>query len=516
MLQRMKSIGVVAGLTVVSRVLGLVRDQLIAAVFGVGMLNSAFVTAFRLPNLFRRLLGEGSLTAALVPTLQQEIHRRGRGAGFELVSQVASWLLVVSGTLVGLGMLACSQSRLWAGQEERWYIGADLTVLLFPYLVSVCLAAVFSATLNVLERFTEAALSPILLNLSMIACLGGAGLAFADTGLGRMRWLCAGVLLGGVLQMLVPALALLRLGWRPRFDLRWSEGVAEIARLMAPGLWGVAVYQFNLLVAQLLAMWIDDHAAAALFLSNRLMELPIGVFAIAISTVVFPAIARHAAAGDLAAMGEDYRQGIRLILLVNLPAAVGLALLAEPIVRLLFERGAFTATATALTAPLLAWFAIGMPFFAVISLMTRAFYARKDTRTPVRAATASFLVNLVLSLVLIRPLGAIGLVLSSTAAVIVQAALLQGVLARQVYELRLAPIFRDVVKILLATLLMGGLVAAGWWGWLRGRGAWGDWMALLALIPAGMVVYGAVLWSLKPTGREELLQLLLRRRRARR
>ena len=513
MLQRLQSISVVAGLTVVSRVLGLLRDQLIAATFGVSMLNSAFVTAFRLPNLFRRLLGEGSLTAALVPTLQQEIHLRGRTAGYVLVSQVASWVLLATCLLVGLGMLGCSQSRLWTGQEERWYLGADLTVLLFPYLIFVCLAAVFSATLNVLERFTEAAVSPVLLNLSMIGGLGGAGFCFAATPMGRMHWLCAGVLLGGLLQMLVPAVSLYRLGWRPRLDLCWSPGVAEIARLMAPGLWGVAIYQINLFVAQLLALSIDDSAASALFLANRLMELPIGVFAIAISTVVFPLIARHAAERNYAAMGDDYRQGVRLILMINLPAAAGLALLAEPIVRVLFERGAFTAEGTRLMAPLLAWFVLGMPFFAVVSLLTRAFYARKDTRTPVRAATLSFVVNLALSLLLIRPLGAIGLVVASTAAVIAQTLWLQRILHRRVPELSLRPVARDVGKVLLATAVMSALVAGGWWGALRGLGARGDWLALLGLIPAGAVAYALALWFLRPAGRDELWQLLRRRRR---
>src|SRR5690606_31245897 len=161
--------------------------------FGTTALASAFVTAFRLPNLFRRLLGEGSLTAALVPALQETLEREGRAAGFRLMSQVASWLLLVTGALVVVSMLLASQARLLPGYEERWYISADLAVLLFPYLVFVCLAAVFSAMLNVMQRFTEPALSPVWLNLSMIAALGGAGMFLADTGAERVRWLCVGV-----------------------------------------------------------------------------------------------------------------------------------------------------------------------------------------------------------------------------------------------------------------------------------------------------------------------------------
>jgi putative peptidoglycan lipid II flippase len=507
---KLRNIGVVAGLTVVSRVLGLVRDQLSAAVFGTSALASAFVTAFRLPNLFRRLLGEGSLTAALVPTLQESLQREGRLATFRLMGQVASWLLVVSTSIVAVAMLLASQSRRWGGWEERWYMSADLAVLLFPYLIFVSLAAVFSAMLNVLQRFTEPALSPIWLNLSMISALGLAGLQWAETPQGRMLWLCSGVLVGGFLQMAVPAVVLMRLGWRPRFDLARSPGVREIARLMAPGLWGTAIYQINLFVAQMLAMAINDSAAAALFYANRLMELPIGVFAIAVATVIYPLIAKHAAAGNPLAMRDDYRLGVRLILAINVPAAAGLALLSQPIIRVLFERGEFDASDTRMMAPLLAAFALGMPFFSVVSLMTRAFYAVKDTSTPVKVATVSFVVNVVASLVLMRVMGATGLALASTLAVIVQAFVLQRRLVARLPHLAFAPLARDLGKILLGTLVLVAVVLVGW-HFLRTHGRAGDWLALLVLIPGAAALYGATIWLLRIEGREQLTRMLLRR-----
>src|SRR6185312_11324500 len=156
------------------------------------------------------------------PTLQEELHHHGRPGAFRLLSQVFSWLLVVTGALAGLAMLLCSQSRLLPGHDLKWYVAADLTVILFPYLALICLAAACSATLNVLERFTEPALSPIFLNISMIASLGAAGLHFAHSKLGEMHWLCAGVLVGGCFQLAIPAAALLREGWRPRFELALS------------------------------------------------------------------------------------------------------------------------------------------------------------------------------------------------------------------------------------------------------------------------------------------------------
>lgn len=503
MSKKLKNIGVVAGFTVVSRVLGLVRDQLGAAVFGVSLLNSAFVTAFRLPNLFRRLLGEGSLTAAFIPTLQQELTVKGREGAFRLVNQVLCWLALVTGLLVGLGMLLCTQSRLISGHPERWYISADLTVILFPYLLFVCLAAVLSGTLNVMQSFSEGALSPVLLNLSMILSLGGAGLHWASTPMGQMYWLCAGVLVGGFLQFALPAWSLMREGWRPRLDLTLSPGVREIAVLMVPGLWGAAIYQINQFVIQLLAMSVDDAAPSLLFYAGRLMELPIGVFAIAISTVVYPLIARHAAEGNFGGMADDYLRGIRLILIVNIPAALGLGLLSEPIVRVLFQHGHFTAVQTAAMAPLVAISVLGLPFYSVVSLTTRAFYAMKDTATPVRVATVNFVVNLVGALLLMRSFGACGLVLAGTLAVIIQCLMLQSRLVRRIPGMHFGSLARDISKILGAALLMGLVVAGGWWLFLRGHGFRGDLVALLVLIPLGCLVYGAALWLLRIGGREE-------------
>jgi len=508
----LKNIGVVSFLTVVSRVLGMVRDMLSAAIFGSEaniLLLSAFYTAFRLPNLFRRLLGEGSLTAAFLPTLQEELHLKGRAGALGLLNQVTTWLVLVTGSLVALAMLLFSHARALGGQEYKWYLAADLTVILFPYLAFICVAAAFNATLNVFEHFTEPALSPIWLNLSMIVTLGGAGLHWAKTPLGEIHWLCAGVLVGGFLQMAVPAAVLVKLGWRPHFDLGLSPRVREIATLMAPGLFGAAVYQVNIYVGNLLAYQINDSAATLYFLANRLNELPIGVFAIAVSTVVFPLLAQHAVAEDYRSMAEAFRRGVRLILLINVPAAAGLALLSGPIVRLLFQHGKFGGGAAEAMAVLLSVFVIGMPFFSVVNLTLRAFYSLKNTRTPVRIAFVDLLVNLGLSLLLMRWLGVAGLALANTIAIIVQTLLLKRALTRRIPEMRFAPLWPSLARILLATAAMSGVVAAGWWG--LGRvvpGRVGDVIAVFGLIPLACAVYAALLWALKIEGREELSAML--------
>jgi putative peptidoglycan lipid II flippase len=408
-------------------------------------------------------------------------------------------------------MLLLGHSRLLTGQEEKWYLAADLTVLLFPYLVFICLAAAFNATLNVFQRFTEPALSPIWLNLSMILTLGGAGLHWAKTPLGAIHWLCAGVLVGGFLQMAVPAGVLIKEGWRPRIDFALSPRVREIALLMVPGFFGTAIYQVNIYVSNLLAYKINDSAATLLFYANRLMELPIGVFAIAVSTVVYPLIARHAVEGKFTAMAEDYRKGVRLILMINVPAAAGLALLSGPIVRLLFQHGQFTAADAHTMTVLLVLFVIGMPFFSVVNLTVRAFYSVKDTATPVKVAVIDFTVNLVLSLVLMHWLGAAGLVLASTTAIIVQTLLLTRALTRRLPEMRFGPLWASLGKITVATAVMSALVGAGWFGLrqaVAGRAA--DLLAVLVLIPLACAVYGVLLWRLKIEGREELQAMLAR------
>lgn len=522
MSKNLERIGLVAGATMVSRVLGLVRDMLTAAVFGTSALASAFYTAFTLPNLFRRLLGEGALTAAFVPTLNEEIARRRRAGAFELVSQVSSWLLVATLAVVGVGMVLFGTSwwESWAaglGAEPdtvaRWRLGAELAVWLFPYVVFVCLAAAFSAALQTLERFLEPALSPIWLNLAMITALvGGTWWGWAADGGAKVRWLCAGVLVGGFFQMIVPAIALVREGWRPRVDLRRSAQMRAILGLMAPTFVGSAVYLVNMALLRLIGLSLNDAAVSLLNLATRLMELPIGVFAVAVSTVVFPLISRHAARGEWGAFSASYLRGLRLIFAVNIPAAAGLVLLAEPIIRLLFQRGAFNATDTGAMVPVLAVFAAGLPFFSFVNLVLRAFYAKKDTRTPVRAAVMSFVVNIGLGLSLMGPLSTVGLALASNVAIVVQAWYLQTKLARDDRTLAFHHLWRDLLKIAAGVIVMA-LIVSG----IRvlasavmppSRAF--DIGLLAVCIPLGALSYGGVLWWLRVEGREELAALLKR------
>lgn len=505
--------------TVVSRFLGLARDILVTAVFGASGLASAFVTAFTLPNLFRRLLGEGALTAALIPTLNDELAAGKKDQALTIVNQVASWLglitlLIVGMAMLGLGTLADSAwlKEVSADQDQwgRWREAAELAVILFPYLVFVCLAAAISAALQTLGRFKAPAFSPIWLNLAMIGALSWAvwGLGI-EVGSTRMRWLCGGVLLGGFLQMAVPAIDLMRAGWRPRLDLSLSPAVRSILLLMGPTVLGSAVYLINLAVSRMIGLSLSESAAAILNLATRLVELPIGVFAIAVTTVVFPLISRHAAEGSWGEMASAYHKGMRLILAINVPAAAGLAVLAGPIIRVLFERGEFTAANTSEMVPVLGIMALGLPVFAYVSLLLRAFYAQKDTRTPVKAAVLSFVVNIGLCLLLKGPLATQGLAWASTIAVLAQAVFLQVALSRRRAELGVASLASDVFKIVVAASIMAGLV---WLGLIVLAGIGGgfgtDVIRLVLLIPVGAAVYAGAAFALKLEGREDLVRIL--------
>jgi putative peptidoglycan lipid II flippase len=517
--KHLKNISVVAAATAFSRVLGLVREILIAAVFGTSALSSAFVSAFTLPNLFRRLLGEGALTAAFVPTLSHELEHEDRAGAFNLVSKVMSWLLVVTTGVVVLAMVAMANAApllrlagrygLDADTGQRLLLGADLAVILFPYMVLVCLAAAFSAACQVLGRFSEPAFSPVWLNLAIIASLGcGSWWAWGD--MARMNLLCLGVLVGGFLQMAVPAAVLWQEGWRPSLDLRPDERVRQIARLMGPTVIGSAIYLINISVSRFIGLSLNDQAASVLNWATRVMELPIGIFTAAIATVVFPLIARHAARSDWDKLGADYHKGLRLVLVINVPAAVGLALLSEPIVRLLFQRGEFHAADTTLMAPILAVYALGLPLLSFTTVALRGFYALKDTATPVRAAALSFMVNLIMSLVLMQAMSTVGLALASTLAVGAQAWFLQTRLTRRLAGLGFTPLLPNLGKIVAASALMGAVVWAGMKGLalLALTGKAQDLLVVAGLIPLAGVIYGGLLWLMKIEGREDLEALL--------
>jgi len=518
---RLRSISIVSLATSASRVLGLIRDVCMFAFLGTGPVSSAFILAFTLPNLFRRLLGEGALTSAVVPVLSRKLEQEGEAAQDALLNAVLRRLFL---TLLGLSVLlgiGWWGLPLIPGLAERWYLSSGYGLMLTPYLVLICLAAILSAALNVRQRFLVPALSQVWLNLSMIAALGGFGWALAETPEARAWWLAGGVLVGGVLQWLTPWLDLQQVGWDRRAGRGEPVDLRPVWRLFLPGVFGAAIFQVNVLVSRLLAFSLNDQATGILYLANRLIELPLGVFAVAVSTVLFPELARYAAREDgQETFAEAYHHGWRLIMLITVPAALGLAVLAGPILSALFAWGLFAADDVAATIPPLQIFAIAVPFYSWATLATRAFHAQQDMRTPVRLAVLNLLMNLGLSLLLMGPYGTSGLALANLLTSVTHCMLLAVLLRRYRVPLLTPTTGLATVKIIAAGAVMAGAIV-----WLKPFSwdllarletlfapTWAEKLlnaGLIALlIPLGVVVYFGTLVILREGELHELLTVI--------
>jgi putative peptidoglycan lipid II flippase len=498
MLKNLKNLVVVCLSTVGSRVLGLARDILMFAALGASVWNDAFILAFTLPNLFRRLLGEGALTSAVVPIFSDVLQRAGRSAAFAFLNQVLLRLFVALLLLVGVGLGGFALFVHAGLLSERWALGVELAGVLLPYMIFICLAAIVTAGLNLLGRFAIAACTPIVLNLAMIAALA-AGMWLSAEQARLVYWLCGGVLFGGALQLALPAWDLRRQGWRARLETGTSAEMSELWRLFVPGLMGAAILQVNILVSRLLAYSLDESAVSVLYLSSRLMELPLGIFTVAVATVFFPLLARAASDGDDEGFARELTQGMRLVVGISVPAGVGLLVLGEPILELLFRWGAFNAQNLAQTIPLVGIYGLGLAFYSAATFATRGLHAIKDMKTPVRVAGVCLIVNLFSGLVLMQFFGASGLAAGNVIAAMVQSICLWRALSKQRRDISFGRLRVAFGKILVASLVMGLFCWAGYW-WLLGLDLTEKMTAALivaSLVPSGAALYFGVLYRLK-------------------
>jgi putative peptidoglycan lipid II flippase len=484
--------------TLGSRVLGLVRDQLITFFFGGGMVASALLFALQIPNLFRRLLGEGALTAAVVPVMTDEHKRAGRPAAFRFLNQVLLRAALFMAALTLVAVLAAWGVSQLGFIEERYRLSAYLITLCMPYMPLVCLAAMFTAALNVLGRFGVTSLSAVWLNISMIGSLCAGGFFFVGGDLVQIAvWACIGAILGGVAQLLIPAWALWREGWRPRWAPEHSPALQQLQVVFLPALAGAGIQQINFFVSRFLALNVDDRSLTVYYLANRIVELPIGLFAITVATVIFPALAMHAARGERVEMGANFAHGMRLIFAINIPAAAGLIALDAPIVHLLFEHGKFTAADTQATLPVLWIFAVAMPFYGAIALMGRALNAIKETQVQAKLAGWVFLLNIVLSPLLAWFYQAPGLAVANLVAAVFQCARLYSLLKKNGVEFVQEPLLKPLVQCLGVSLLMGVFAWGAWrfcgtpaavWLAEHGTGKFGE-----GLVLGGIIVFAALL-----------------------
>ena len=459
------SAGVVAAATLASRLLGLVRDQLLAFRFGAGDAMDAFNVAARIPNLMRDLFAEGAMSAAFVPTFMRRLTNDGRAPALVLGNQVINALIAVTGLVVVAGILFAEPLvRALAGDYAevpgKLPLAVTLTRVLLPVLTLVAVAAAMMGMLNSLDRFFVPALSPAMYNVGIIA--GGAVLVPLMPGLGLdpMVAVSVGALLGAVGQVALQAPALYAEGFRYRPALEPSDpGLRDILRLMGPGTLAGAAVQINLLVNMVLAAGEGTGAVSWLSYAFRVMYLPIGLFGVSVAAAAVPLLSRQGARHDTAGMRETVSRALRLTLAVNVPASVGLMVLGVPIVEVIFERGSFTATDTSATAAALLLYAPGLAGYAVVRIAVPCFYALGSSCTPATISMAAVALNIALNLLLVRTLGYSGLALGTSIAAMANALALLLLLHRRLNGLDLRRVLLLLGKVAVASAAMG---AAAW------------------------------------------------------
>jgi putative peptidoglycan lipid II flippase len=403
--QILKSASIITLVTIASRILGYIRDQRLTLLLGTTLSADSFILAYRIPNLLRRLVGEGSMTASFIPVFTGYMADKPREEVWEFANRLFWTLAVILAILTVLGMVfspALIHMFTFSGKEQmRWDEAVHLNRIIFPYIFFIGLAALAMAILNCFHIFGPPAATPILLNISIIVfSVGAVWRHFRDPAVA----LAVGVVVGGVLQFLVQVPLLVQQGMRFNFGLSFSHpGVRSVARLMVPGFFGIGISQVNFFVDTFFAnsakmqSYVGTGALTSLYVADRVMELVLGGYAIAVGTAILPMMSHQASAGDIEGMKKTFGFSLRIVSFITVPAALGLIILREPIIRVLFEHGRFVAASTRLTARALLYYAMGLPALAAVKLIVPAFYSTKDTKTPVWVAAYALVLNILLN-----------------------------------------------------------------------------------------------------------------------
>jgi putative peptidoglycan lipid II flippase len=515
-----RSAGLFGLATMASRILGLVRDQVLAFYFGAGDAMDAFRVAFRIPNLVRDLFAEGAMSAAFVPTFTRELTTEGKPRAWQLASSVVTALVLATGVLVVLGMLFAEPLvRLYAEGFEAVPGKIELTVylarIMTPFLTLVALAAVFMGMLNALGHFFVPALSPAMFNVATIV-ITVAFVPFADRlGVQPIVLVAIATLVGGLGQLLIQWHPLASEGYRyrPTLDVR-DPALGRVLLLMGPGTIGMAATQINVFVNTQFASHEGTGAISWLDYAFRVMYLPIGLFGVSIAAASTPALSRLAAQHETAAMRSTVASAIGLMLALNIPATLGLLALAVPIIALIFEHGRFTSADTAATARALQFYALGLVGYSIVRIISPAFYALHRSRIPVIASIASVVANILLNIVLVRVMGFAGLALGTSIAAILNAAIQLILLRRELGGIEARRITVTFAKATMAAMVMA---MATWYfdRWLRdvlpGSAIPLQALRVLAAIFVALGVLSATAWVLRLREFEEARSMVLRR-----
>ena len=499
----------IGGLTLISRVLGFARDMLMARFVGAGFASDAFLIAWRLPTLFRALFAEGAFSAAFVPMFNRTVAQgdaaapeTGLKAGLAFAEEVLSVLLpfLIAFTIV---MMLAAGPIVWAmtggfpdGGPEKFELATEYTRITFPYLMLISLVSLLGGILNSLNRFWVNAAAPILLNVCLIV-----GLVFfrGHSDVETARTQAIAVTVSGVMQLGWLVLACWQVGVRLRIRLpRLTPEVKTLLKLIGPAALGAGAVQFNLLISTTLAArFLPEGSVSYLYYADRLNQLPLGLIGIGVGTAMLPSLSRQLGGGDAKAAMDTQNRAIELVLLLTLPCTAGLMISATPLIRALLEHGAFNAADTFASAQALAAFSLGLPAYVLIKVLTPGFYARADTRTPVRIALIAMLVNLVLNLILIWPLAHVGLALSTAISAWVNAILLYWTLHRRAHFAIDPRLRRTGIRLIAATLAMAAslFVINPWIDPYSGRSLIERVVSISVMIAAAGVVYFGVVFG---------------------
>jgi putative peptidoglycan lipid II flippase len=502
----LKSASLISAFTILSRIFGYIRDSRIAYLLGAGTAADAYTTAYRIPNLLRRLVGEGAVSAAFIPVFARYLAQNKKKDAWEFANTMLTLITIflTAFTVAGI-ILSPLLVRLFAsGFAEtpgKLELTAALNRVMFPYIFLISMSGLAMGVLNSFHRFGAPAFAPVVMNLTMIAFsfLGG---LFGDV----TRTLAVGVVVGGSLQLAIQVPALIRSGWKIRFKLDFSHpGVRHVARLMVPVIFGVGIVQVNVLVDTQFASYLEEGSVTAIYIADRVMELVLGGYAVAVSTVILPLLSRQAALRQMDELKTTLNFAARIILFITLPATVGLIILRREIIEVLFQHGDFNAASTALTAWALPFFAVGLSAFAMVKVVVPAFYALHDTRTPVKIAFIAMFLNIGLNFLFIRPLRNGGPALATSLSAFFNSLALLAIFYQRYGSFGVRGIMQSILKFAAGSVALGIVVYAfsHWPGLYAGRTTQKA-LALVVTIAAGAATYFATASLLQTRELEEL------------
>lgn len=494
----LRAASTVGGWTMLSRVLGFIRDIILARILGAGALADAFFVAFKLPNFFRRMFAEGTLTVAMVPVIEEQ-KKQGEEHVHHYLNMLATLLLIVLilftvAGIIGMPWLLLLFAPGFADEPVRWQHSLTLARWMFPYLMLISLTAMAWAVLNSYKKFALAAASPVLLNVAIIF----AAIVLAPYFEEPAYALAVGVVLGGILQLAVQFPALARLGWIPRLDFRFNHpAIFQTMRLFGPALLGIAAVQINILVGTILATLLPTGAVSYLYYADRIIQLPLALFGIAMGTALLPMLSEHIANQRLDLAKHDLRHGLAWLTWITLPALLGILMLAEPIIVTLFEQGAFTHADATATAQALQAYAVGLIAFCWIRALAPACYANKDSTTPMRFAFIGVISNIILAVILMQWLAHIGLALATSMAAFVNVILLIFHLKKEQGQLFDGATIARILRAALACLPMAIFLIVFESAWdFPGQSKLLQYLWLTCAVPGAMITFIGCGWLL--------------------